>query len=119
MSSAPEIPNCPFCRIVAGELPASKVYETDTLLAFHDLSPKAPTHILVIPKKHIARLADAANADAALLGELMLAAGTIARQEGVGEGFRLVLNNGAEAGQSVFHLHLHLLAGRRMSWPPG
>ena len=119
MSALPENPGCIFCRIVAGELPSRKVYETETLLAFHDVAPKAPTHILVIPKKHITRLADMEHADATLLGELMLAAGAVARQEGVGDGFRLVVNNGAEAGQTVFHLHIHLLAGRRMTWPPG
>ena len=111
--------DCLFCRIVAGQVPARKVYETATVLAFHDISPKAPTHILIIPKKHIARLADLADGDAALMAELMLAARDVAAQQGVSDGFRLVANNGASSGQSVFHLHLHLLAGRSMAWPPG
>ncbi len=110
---------CIFCRIVAGQLPASKVYETETVLAFRDSSPKAPTHILIIPKRHIARLADLQDEDAGLAGELMLAARDVAAQEGVSGGFRLVTNNGESSGQSVFHLHWHLLAGRSMAWPPG
>lgn len=112
-------PGCVFCRIVAGLLPASKVYETEAVLAFHDASPKAPTHILIIPKKHIARLADLGDDDAGLMGELMLAVRDVAAQQGVSDGFRLVANNGASSGQSVFHIHWHLLAGRRMAWPPG
>ncbi len=110
---------CVFCRIVAGQLPSNKVYETETVLAFHDSSPKAPTHILIIPKKHIARLADLGDSDAALMGELILAARDVAAQQGVSDGFRLVANNGASSGQSVFHVHWHLLAGRHMGWPPG
>jgi histidine triad (HIT) family protein len=111
--------NCIFCRIVAGQAPAVKVYETDEVLAFRDAMPRAPTHILIISRKHIARLADAGPEDEALLGKLLLAAKAVAEQEGVSDGFRLVINNGSEAGQSVFHVHIHLLAGRRMSWPPG
>jgi histidine triad (HIT) family protein len=111
--------DCIFCKIVAGQVPASKVYETDSVLAFHDLSPKAPTHILIIPKKHIPGMADLQAEDAPLMGELALAARDIAAQQGVTDDFRLVTNNGASAGQSVFHLHWHLLAGRRMGWPPG
>jgi histidine triad (HIT) family protein len=107
--------DCIFCRIVAGEIPSSKVYETDRFLAFNDIAPKAPTHILVIPKKHIARIADIADEDSALMGELMLAVRNIAAQQGISESFRLVSNNGAESGQSVFHVHMHILAGRRMS----
>lgn len=111
--------SCVFCRIVAGEAEARKVYETDTVLAFHDRNPQAPTHILIIPKKHIARVADIEAGDAGLMGELMVAARTIADGQGVADGFRLVVNNGARAGQSVFHIHLHLLAGRSFRWPPG
>jgi histidine triad (HIT) family protein len=110
---------CVFCKIIGGQLPASKVYESETVLAFHDASPKAPTHILLVPKKHIARIADLSEGDAHLMGDLILAARTVAAQQGVADGFRLVANNGESSGQSVFHIHFHLLAGRRMSWPPG
>jgi len=119
MSSSPANSKCIFCQIAAGELPANKIYETDALLAFRDRAPQAPTHILIIPKKHIARLADITDDDATLMGQLMLAARDVAAQEGVIDGFRLVANNGSQAGQSVFHIHWHLLGGRRMSWPPG
>ena len=108
-----------FSKIIAREIPADVVYEDDLCLAFRDVNPQAPTHILIIPKKPIAKIADAADADAALLGHLLLKAGEIARAENVGDNFRLVVNNGADAGQSVFHLHLHLLAGRPLGWPPG
>ena len=108
-----------FGKIIRREIPADIVYEDDLCLAFRDINPQAPTHVLVIPKKEIARLSDAAAEDQALMGHLMLAAGRIARQLGVGDAFRLVVNNGAEAGQSVFHLHLHILAGRKLRWPPG
>ena len=108
-----------FGKIIRREIPADIVYEDDLCLAFRDINPQAPTHVLVIPKKEIARLADAGADDQALLGHLMLAAGKIARSLGVGDTFRLVVNNGAEAGQSVFHLHLHILAGRKLRWPPG
>lgn len=108
-----------FGRIIAREIPADIVYEDDLCLAFRDINPQAPTHVLVIPKKEIPRLADAQEEDQALLGHLLLAAGKIARQLGVEDAFRLAVNNGAQAGQSVFHLHLHLLAGRPFRWPPG
>ena len=108
-----------FSRIIAHEIPADIVYEDDLCLAFRDINPQAPTHVLVIPKKEIPRLADAQAEDQALLGHLLLAAGKIARQLGVEDAFRLAVNNGAQAGQSVFHLHLHLLAGRPFHWPPG
>ena len=108
-----------FGKIINREIPADIVYEDDRCLAFRDVNPQAPIHVLLIPKKEIARLADAAAEDEALLGHLMLTATTIARQLGVGDAYRLVVNNGAEAGQSVFHLHLHILAGRSMRWPPG
>ena len=108
-----------FSRIIAREIPADIVYEDDLCLAFRDINPQAPTHVLVIPKKEIARLIDAKEEDQALLGHLLLAAGKIARQLNVGDAFRLAINNGEQAGQSVFHLHLHLLAGRPFRWPPG
>ena len=106
-------------RIITREIPADIVYEDDLCLAFRDINPQAPTHVLVIPKKEIPRLADAKGEDQALLGHLLLAAARIARQLGVEDAFRLVVNNGAQAGQSVYHLHLHLLAGRPFRWPPG
>lgn len=108
-----------FGKIIRREIPADIVYEDEHCLAFRDVNPQAPTHVLLIPRKEIARLADATAEDQALLGHLMLVAGRLARELGVDDAFRLVVNNGAEAGQSVFHLHLHLVAGRRFSWPPG
>ena len=108
-----------FGKIITREIPADIVYEDEHCLAFRDINPQAPTHVLLIPKKEIPRLADATADDEALLGHMMLAAGKLARQLGVEDAFRLVVNNGAAAGQSVFHLHLHLIAGRGMSWPPG
>jgi histidine triad (HIT) family protein len=108
-----------FSRIIAREIPADIVYEDTHCLAFRDINPQAPTHVLVIPKQEIPRLADALDADQALLGHLMLAAVKVARQLGVEDAFRLIVNNGADAGQTVFHLHLHILAGRPMRWPPG
>ena len=108
-----------FTKIISREIPADIVYEDDLCLAFRDINPQAPTHVLLIPKKEIPRLVDAKPEDAALLGHLMLTANKIARQLGVGDAFRLAVNNGADAGQSVFHLHLHILAGRAFKWPPG
>jgi len=110
--------DCLFCKIAAGEIPSRKVYEDETVYAFEDISPKAPTHVLVIPKKHIARLADVGAGDGALAGPLAARAAAIARDRGLSD-FRLVANNGEGAGQSVFHLHFHLLGGRPMRWPPG
>ena len=108
-----------FAKIIAREIPAKIVYEDELCLAFHDVNPQAPIHVLLIPKKEISRLVDARPEDAALLGHLLLTANKIAQQLGVDDAFRLVVNNGADAGQSVFHLHLHLLAGRAFKWPPG
>lgn len=108
-----------FGKIVRREIPADIVYEDDQCLAFRDINPQAPTHVLVVPKKEIASLTDAKAEDQALLGHLMLAAAKVARQIGVDDAFRVVVNNGAEAGQSVFHLHLHILGGRPFRWPPG
>ena len=102
-----------FGKIIRREIPADIVYEDEHCLAFRDVNPQAPTHVLLVPKQEIDKLANAGAGDQALLGHLMLAAGKVARQLGVSDAFRLVVNNGADAGQSVFHLHLHLLAGRR------
>ncbi len=112
-------PDCIFCRIAAGEIPARIVHQDEKVVAFHDLAPKAPTHLLVIPRRHIATLAETNDADEALLGRVVRTAIALAAQEGLEQGFRLVWNSGELAGQSVFHLHLHLLGGRRMEWPPG
>ena len=108
-----------FGKVISREIPADIVYEDERCLAFRDINPQAPTHVLLIPKKELARLADASSEDGALLGHMMLVAGKIARDLGVDDAFRLVVNNGAAAGQSVFHLHLHILAGRPFDWPPG
>ena len=109
--------SCLFCRIVRGEIPAKIVREDDHTVAFRDIDPKAPTHILVIPKEHVASLDEAT--DPTLVGRLSLAAAEIARSEGITDGYRTVVNTGAGAGQTVFHLHLHLLGGRKLTWPPG
>ena len=111
--------DCVFCRIAAGEIPARKLFEDDEVVAFHDLSPQAPVHVLVIPRRHVASLDAAADGDGALLGRLLLAARRAARENGVAQGYRVVTNSGSSAGQSVFHIHLHVLGGRPMSWPPG
>ena len=108
-----------FTKIINHEIPADIVYEDEQCLAFRDIDPKAPTHILIIPKKEISKISEANSEDCQLLGQLLLKAGDIARQEGVADNFRLVINNGEEAGQTVFHLHIHLMAGRAFSWPPG
>lgn len=111
--------DCIFCKIVAGDIPAKKIREDDQLIAFFDIEPKAPTHILVIPKKHIASLADAKADDAPLLGHLLEAAADIAREQGLAQGYRVVISTGPHGGQTVDHLHVHLLGGRQMHWPPG
>lgn len=112
--------DCVFCRIARGEIPASFVHQDDQIVAFMDLNPAAPTHILIVPRSHIATLDDASGADDALLGNMMGVARNLARELGlVKGGYRLVLNVGAGAGQSVFHVHLHLLGGRGFTWPPG
>jgi histidine triad (HIT) family protein len=109
-----------FEKIIAREIPANIVYEDDLVLAFRDIDPKAPTHILLVPKKVIPRIAEASGEDHQVLGHLMLKAGEIARKEGLAEsGFRLVINNGKAAGESVPHLHCHILGGRTLNWPPG
>ena len=112
--------DCLFCAIVAGEIPATKVLETDRILAFRDINPQAPTHVLVIPKTHYPDVAALAAADAALLGEVIDAVQQVAVADGVAEtGYRVVFNTGAEAGQTVPHVHGHLLGGRVLTWPPG
>jgi histidine triad (HIT) family protein len=110
--------DCLFCKIVRREIPATLVHEDDDCVAFRDIDPKAPVHVLVIPREHVASLSDAT--DAALIGRLALVAAEIAKREGVAEsGYRTVFNTNRDAGQTVFHLHLHLLGGRSMTWPPG
>jgi histidine triad (HIT) family protein len=111
--------DCLFCRIIAGEIPSKKVYEDEHVYAFEDIDPKAPTHVLVVPKKHIRGLKEAAAEDATAVGRCHVAAAEIARQRGIENGYRTVLNVGPGAGQSVFHLHVHLIGGRNLSWPPG
>ncbi len=108
-----------FAKIIRREIPADIVYEDEQCLAFKDVSPQAPVHILLIPLKPIAKLADATSEDQALLGHLMLVARKIAADQGIGDAFRLVVNNGEGASQTVFHLHIHILGGRSLSWPPG
>ncbi len=108
-----------FSKIINREIPADIVYEDELCLAFRDIVPQAPVHILLIPKQPIVKVSDATAADQSLLGHLLLKAGDIAKEQGYGEAFRLVVNNGAEAGQTVFHLHIHILAGREFSWPAG
>ena len=112
--------NCLFCKIIAGEIPSAKVCEDEICVAFNDLEPQAPTHILVIPKKHIASLNTATGADKDVISHLLLTAAEIARKRGFAEnGYRIVVNCNADGGQTVFHLHVHMLAGRRMVFPPG
>lgn len=112
--------DCLFCKIVAGDIPANKVLETDTVLAFRDVNPAAPTHALVVPKEHVRDASTLDAGHATLLSDLVAAANEVARADGVAEsGYRLVLNVGPDAGQSVFHLHLHVVGGRHMAWPPG
>jgi histidine triad (HIT) family protein len=111
---------CLFCRIVKREIPAKVVFEDELALAFDDINPQAPVHTLVIPKQHLSSSVDAAPDDRALMGHLLLVANQIARDKGVAEsGYRFVINTGVHGGQTVFHLHLHLLGGRPMHWPPG
>ncbi|MBI1732625.1 MAG: histidine triad nucleotide-binding protein [Gammaproteobacteria bacterium] len=113
------MPDTIFMKIVRREIPAAIVFEDELCLAIRDVNPQAPTHVLIVPKEPIARLADAGAEYQSLLGHLLLTANRIAAQLGVSDGYRLVINNGASAGQTVFHLHVHLLAGRSFSWPPG
>jgi histidine triad (HIT) family protein len=111
--------DCLFCKIAAKQIPSKMVYEDDDAFAFEDISPQAPTHILICPRKHLASLNEATAEDQAMLGKLQLVAAELARKLNLLEGYRTVVNNGRGAGQSVFHLHLHLLGGRTFRWPPG
>lgn len=111
-------PDCLFCKIMAGEIPSAEVYADDKVYAFRDINPQAPTHILVIPRDHRRKLTDYSEADSEILGYLLAVTNKIAAQEGL-EHFRTVINCGEESGQTVWHLHLHLLGGRVMTWPPG
>lgn len=110
-------PNCIFCKIVAGEIPAKLVKESERFVAFNDINAQAPKHLLLIPKEHYANITEIRDSN--LLGELFLAAGDLAKEQGLHDGFRLVVNTGADGGQTVFHLHIHILGGRAMNWPPG
>lgn len=112
--------NCIFCKIVDGQIPATKVYEDDLSFAFRDINPQAPTHILLIPKRHVVSLNEISEVDRSLMGHLLMVSGQIAKQEKINDnGFRVVINSGSDAGQSVFHIHLHVMGGRPMAWPPG
>ncbi|MCH8159144.1 MAG: histidine triad nucleotide-binding protein [Proteobacteria bacterium] len=112
--------DCLFCKILAGEIPADIVFESDTAIAFRDINAQAPTHVVIIPRKHIATINDIDEADQMIVGGLYLVASAIARDEGIAEdGYRVVMNCNAAAGQTVFHIHLHLLGGRALGWPPG
>jgi histidine triad (HIT) family protein len=112
--------DCLFCKIAAGELGAPPLYQDEQVTAFRDINPQAPVHILIVPNKHIASVDAATGEDQALLGQLLLTAAKIAQNEGIADnGYRLVINTGPKAGQTVFHLHAHLLGGRNMTWPPG
>jgi len=113
------MPGCLFCRIIRGESPSRKVYEDDRVYVFEDIRPQAPTHVLIVPKKHIVDLKHAAPEHAEIIGYLHLIAAQIARQRQIEDGYRTVFNVGPKSGQSVFHLHLHLLGGRVLRWPPG
>jgi histidine triad (HIT) family protein len=112
--------DCLFCKVVAGQVPATLVFQNDRVVAFKDITPRAPTHVLIVPKRHIATLNELSPEDDALVGEMVRAAAAIAKEQGLSErGYRTVFNCNAEAGQTVFHIHLHLLGGRPMTWPPG
>jgi len=111
--------DCLFCRIISGEIPAKKVYDDEHIYAFEDINPQAPTHVLIVPKRHIHGLKEAHSEDSELIGRCHLAAAHIARERNIEDGYRTVLNVGPQAGQSVFHLHVHLIGGRHLQWPPG
>lgn len=111
--------DCLFCKIIAGEIPSDKLYEDDDILAFKDINPEAPTHFLVIPKPHIVNLSELNEENDQLIGKMMRVAAQVAEENGIGKGYRTVMNNGADAGQLVFHLHMHVIGGRPLNWPPG
>jgi histidine triad (HIT) family protein len=112
-------PNCLFCKIIAGKIPSKKVYEDDRVFVFEDINPQAPTHVLIIPKEHIEGVNTARPEDAEIIGYCHLVAAKLGRERKIEEGYRTVYNVGPNSGQSVFHLHLHLLGGRDLKWPPG
>lgn len=112
-------PTCLFCKIVRREIPATLLFENDLVLAFNDVSPQAPRHVLVIPKRHVASLDELTDAQSDLAAALLLGAQRVAREQGLSEGYRTVINTGGNAGQSVAHIHAHVLGGRRLTWPPG
>jgi len=111
--------DCLFCKIIAGDIPADKIYEDDDVLAFRDISPQAPSHFLVIPKKHISDLNRIGEEDDGLAGKVIRIGAQLAAQEGLDGGYRVVFNNGPDGCQTVFHIHMHVLGGRQMNWPPG
>jgi histidine triad (HIT) family protein len=111
--------SCIFCKIIEGKIPSTAVYQDELSYAFADINPKAPVHVLIVPREHISSLNEAGQDHCALLGHLLWAAAEIARKKGLGDGYRIVVNTGRDAGQSVDHLHLHLLGGRPLAWPPG
>jgi histidine triad (HIT) family protein len=114
------VTDCLFCRLVAGDIPATIVHQSEHLVAFKDITPQAPTHVLIVPRRHIGTLNDLSPADDGLVGEMIRTAAAIAKENGHADrGYRTVFNCNADAGQTVFHLHLHLLGGRKMAWPPG
>jgi len=112
--------DCLFCGVVEGKIKGNIVYQDDSVVAFKDINPKAPVHVLIIPRRHVAGVLDLKADDGAVIGHIFVIAARLAREQGIADsGFRVVVNSGADAGQSVFHLHYHLLGGRRMTWPPG
>ena len=114
------MPDCLFCKLLAGDIPAAIVYQDERVVAFKDINPQAPMHVLLIPRRHIGTLNDLGPEDDAIVGELTRRAAALAREQGYGDsGYRVVFNCNADAGQTVFHIHMHLLAGRKLGWPPG
>ncbi|HEU5350056.1 MAG TPA: histidine triad nucleotide-binding protein [Terracidiphilus sp.] len=111
--------SCLFCKIISGTIPSAAVYQDDLCYAFSDINPQAPVHVLIVPRVHIASLAETDDAQSGLLGHLLRVAARIAREKGLSKGYRVVVNNGEDGGQSVDHLHVHVLGGRPMTWPPG
>lgn len=112
--------NCLFCKIASGQIPAKLAFQNEEIVAFHDINPAAPTHILIIPREHIVNTAEITDQNAPLVGRMIQIAAQLAREQGIeADGYRIVTNSGAAAGQAVWHLHLHLLGGRKMTWPPG
>ena len=111
--------SCLFCKIVDGSIPAAAVYQDEECFAFADINPQAPVHVLVVPRRHIGSMAESTDVDRGLLGHLVWAASEVARQKGLGQGYRVAINTGADGGQTVQHLHLHVMGGRALGWPPG